>query len=226
MMPPARNDMVAEMRLIPGEGNGMGLLVAGLVAGVLVGFAWLAPSQGHWQSCMFQWRGCFDDVATNRPPEPLRATVSSDSSKAPPKAHAEPHKAAKAAKPSKQVSAKSRKRVAHVKEAVPPAKIVVSAHSHRPEEASDLVLNKAKAAIAAKLENPASAEFSDVDRALRKNTFGRPIDTVCGHVRGKTASGGDTGERPFLYLVKEDDAYVVDGKPNSAAAIAYRNICN
>ena len=87
-------------------------------------------------------------------------------------------------------------------------------------------MNKAKAAIAAKLENPASAEFSDMDRAFRKNTFGRGIDTVCGHVRGKTASGGDTGERPFLYVVKEDDAYVVDGKPDSAAAIAYRNICN
>jgi hypothetical protein len=26
--------------------------------------------------------------------------------------------------------------------------------------------------------------------------------------------------------VKENDAYVVDGKANSAAAIAYRNICN
>ena len=201
----------------------MGLLIAGLVAGALVGFAWLAPSQGHWQSCMFQWQGCFDDVATNRPPEPLHATVNSDSSKAPQKAHAESHKAAK---PSKQVSTKSRKRVAHVREAVSPARIAVSTHNRRPEEASDSVLNKAKAAIAAKLENPASAEFSDVDHALRKNTFGRPIDTVCGHVRGKTASGGDTGERPFLYLVKEDDAYVVDGKPNSAAAIAYRNICN
>lgn len=201
----------------------MGLVVIGLVAGVLAGFAWLGPSQGHWQSCMFQWHGCSGDVAISRPPEPLHATVNSDSSNAPQKAHAESHKAAK---PSKQASAKSRKRVAHVKEAVPPAKITVSTHNHRPEEASESVVNKAKAAIAAKLENPASAEFSDVDRALRKNTFGRPIDTVCGHVRGKTASGGDTGERPFLYLVKEDDAYVVDGKPNSAAAIAYRNICN
>ena len=47
-----------------------------------------------------------------------------------------------------------------------------------------------------------------------------------GHVRGRNVSGGNTGERPFLYLVKEDDAYVVDGKPDSPAAIAYRNICN
>ena len=35
----------------------------------------------------------------------------------------------------------------------------------------------------------------------------------------------DTGERPFLYLVKEDEAYVVDNNPESAAATAYRNIC-
>ena len=32
---------------------------------------------------------------------------------------------------------------------------------------------------------------------------------------------------PFLYLVKEDTAYVVvDGNPNSVAAVAYRTICN
>jgi hypothetical protein len=37
----------------------------------------------------------------------------------------------------------------------------------------------------------------------------------------------DTGDRPFLYLVKEDEAYVVDGPIGSAAAAtAYHNICN
>jgi hypothetical protein len=93
-------------------------------------------------------------------------------------------------------------------------------------EAPDSVVEKAKASVAAKMENPASAEFSDMDRAFRKNTLGRAVDTICGHVRGKNASGGNTGDRPFLYLVKEDDAYVVDGKPDSAPSIAYRNICN
>ncbi|MBR0693737.1 hypothetical protein JQ553_10965 [Bradyrhizobium lablabi] len=86
-------------------------------------------------------------------------------------------------------------------------------------------MNKAKAAIAAKLEDPASAEFSDMKRAMRKNVFGRPVDTICGRVRGRTASGEDTEQRPFLYLVKEDDSYLVDGKTTSAT-IAYRNICN
>ncbi|MBR1144104.1 hypothetical protein JQ567_12515 [Bradyrhizobium sp. AUGA SZCCT0431] len=87
-------------------------------------------------------------------------------------------------------------------------------------------MNKAKISVAAKMEDPASAEFGDMKRAIRLNMWGRPVDTICGHVRGKNAYGSDTGDRPFLYLVKEDDAYVVAGKADSAAAIAYRNICN
>jgi len=85
---------------------------------------------------------------------------------------------------------------------------------------------KAKTTIAAKLEDPASAEFGEMNRAVRKNTLGQSVDTICGRVKGKKASGEDTGDRPFLYLVKDDDAYVVDGSAGSAAATAYRNICN
>src|SRR5258705_533244 len=85
---------------------------------------------------------------------------------------------------------------------------------------------KAKTAIAAKLEVPASAEFGEMKRAFRKNTLGKSVDSICGRVKGKKATGEDTGDRPFLYLVKEDDAYVVDGPPGSAAASAYRNIFN
>jgi hypothetical protein len=92
-------------------------------------------------------------------------------------------------------------------------------------ERSDPTLTKVKTTVGAKMEDPASAEFKDMKRAMRKNTFGKPVDTICGHVKGKIASGGDTGDRPFLYLVKEDEAYVVDG-PNSAAASVYRNICD
>jgi hypothetical protein len=63
-------------------------------------------------------------------------------------------------------------------------------------------------------------------RAIRKNMLGKSVDTICGRVKGKKVSGEDTGDRPFLYLVKEDDAYVVDGPANSATASAYRNICS
>jgi hypothetical protein len=62
---------------------------------------------------------------------------------------------------------------------------------------------------------------------MRKNVLGEPVDSICGHVKGKRASGEGTGDRPFLYLVKDDEAYVVvDGFAGSAAATAYRNICN
>jgi hypothetical protein len=98
--------------------------------------------------------------------------------------------------------------------------------SGRPAETSDPVIIKAKATIAAKLEDPASAEFGEMNRAIRKNTLGQSIDTICGRVKGKKASGEDTGDMPFLYLVEDDDAYVVDGPPGSAAAAAYGNICN
>jgi hypothetical protein len=105
------------------------------------------------------------------------------------------------------------------------AKVEPAAFGHSAEP-PDPVLTRAKTAIAAKLEVPASAEFGEMKRAFRKNTFGKPVDTICGRVKGKKASGEDTGDKLFLYLIAEDDAYVVDGPPGSAAARAYRNICN
>ena len=98
--------------------------------------------------------------------------------------------------------------------------------SGRPAETSDPVIVKAKATIAAKLEDPASAEFGEMKRAMRKNTFGKSVDTICGRVKGKKTSGEGAGDWPFLYLVTEDEAYVVNGPANSAAASAYRNICS
>ena len=98
--------------------------------------------------------------------------------------------------------------------------------SSRPAETPDPVLVKAKTTIAAKLEDPASAEFGEMKRAMRKNTFGKSVDTICGRVKRKKASGEDAGDWPFLYLVTEDEAYVVNGAANSAAASAYRNICS
>ena len=98
--------------------------------------------------------------------------------------------------------------------------------SGRPAEMPDPVIAKAKTTIAAKLEDPTSAEFIDMKRAMRTNTLGQSVDTICGHVKGKKTSGEGTADRPFLYLVKDDEAYVVDGAAGSAAAIAYRNICS
>jgi hypothetical protein len=95
----------------------------------------------------------------------------------------------------------------------------------QPSETTDPVLKKAKITVAAKMENPASAEFVDMKRAMRENTFGQPFEVICGHVKGKKKSGEATGERPFLYLVKEDEAFIVGSNPDSMAAIAYRAHC-
>jgi len=86
-------------------------------------------------------------------------------------------------------------------------------------------VNKAKATIAAQMENATDVEFVDANRAIRKNTLGQPIDTICGHVKGKKPSGEEIGARQFLYLVKEDEAYVVDDNPESVPTTTYYNIC-
>ena len=97
--------------------------------------------------------------------------------------------------------------------------------SAQPSRVSNPVLSKATIAVAAKMDDPASIEFEDMKRAVRKDTFGQPIDTICGHVRGKKASGEETRERPFLYVVGENKAFIDDGNPDSLGAIAYRAIC-
>ena len=90
-------------------------------------------------------------------------------------------------------------------------------------ETSDAVLKKAKVTVAAKMQDPASVEFVDVRRAVNK--IGQSFETICGHVKGKKKSGEAIGERPFLYLVKEDEAFIVGGNPDSMAAIVYRAHC-
>ena len=72
------------------------------------------------------------------------------------------------------------------------------------------------------MEDPASVEFVDIKRAMNKNTT---FEIICGHVKGKKKSGEATGESPFWYLVKEDEAYIVDRGPDSMAAIVYRANC-
>ncbi len=91
------------------------------------------------------------------------------------------------------------------------------------DDKSDPVMEKAKVTIAAKMPNPASVEFIEMNRAARKNALGNRIDTICGYVLGKNASGADIGGRPFLYIVKEDEAYVGG---YTIATSPYHNICN
>ena len=92
-------------------------------------------------------------------------------------------------------------------------------------ETPDAVVNKAKATTAAILTDPESAEFDDMKRAIRKDMTGQPVDSICGRVKEKKASGAGVSDRPFLYLVKEDKAYIDDGYPESVAATWYRAVC-
>src|SRR5262249_3126684 len=109
--------------------------------------------------------------------------------------------------------------------AVAAAKVESAATESRPD-AIDPIIDKAKIAVAVKLENPASATFSEMNRSMRKNMLGQSVDTICGRVKGKRVSGEDAEDRPFLYLVKEDEAFVVDDSSTSTAAITYHSICN
>jgi hypothetical protein len=95
----------------------------------------------------------------------------------------------------------------------------------QPSDPSDRVIEKAKIKVAQKMKDASSAVFDDLNRAERKNALGDSVDSICGHVRAKKASGEDTEAKPFLYLVKEDEAYVVDSESASVAATAYRTMC-
>ncbi len=93
--------------------------------------------------------------------------------------------------------------------------------SSQPDDKFDPVIKKAMPTIAAKMENSASVELVEMKRA-EKNASGKSVDTICGYVRGRTASGADTGDRPFLYLVQENQAYI--GGYDMATS-PYHNLC-
>ena len=93
-------------------------------------------------------------------------------------------------------------------------------------ELHDRIAARPKIAVAVKLENPPSAVFSDMKRSMRTNTLGQSVDTICGRVKGKKTSGEDIGDRPFLYLVKDNVAFVADDSPSSADSTAHSAICN
>ena len=198
------------------------LLICILVA-TLVGCSCPLAPQASMEACTdANGFGCLNRTAVTRPIEPAPASSKTNSATT----RVKPAVAAKTEEPSTaRVRDRSHLAAKATKPSVIEAKVEVPA-SGPPAETSDPVIIKAKTTIAAKLEDPASAEFSEMKRAIRKNTFGKPVDTICGHVKGKKVSGEETEDRPFLYLVKEDDAYVVNGPAGSAAASAYRNICS
>jgi len=229
----------------------MRTLVVGTLSVILAGCSCLNSPQAMLEGCTSQ--ACYDRTAAATPHEitPAPFTPRPAAANNPLASRAKPKKIAKTTAPSpakpsteaapveektdspiimkpetpasEQPSGTSKPALKNPRPAIP-AKMDVAAPG-QPAEASDFVLKKAKTTVAAKMEDLSSVEFEDMKRAMRKNTLGYSVDTICGHVKGKKVSGENTGERPFLYLVKEDEAYVADGNPESAASTAYRNIC-
>jgi hypothetical protein len=194
----------------------MRTLLIGALAATLAGCSCLLSPQAAMDVCMDGF-ACFDRAAAE-PIKPAPALFDSTTTKV----------RARIAKATKPSSADSRDSVTHseakeTKSAVTAAKVEPS--PAQPTQTSDPLISKAKATIAAELEDPASAEFVEMNRAVRKTMLGQSADSICGRVKGKKASGEETGDRLFLYLVEEDQAYVVDGAAGSAAARVYHNIC-
>jgi hypothetical protein len=86
---------------------------------------------------------------------------------------------------------------------------------------ADPVTEKAKAAVAAMLEEPASAEFYDLKRANKKLPH-RTVDTICGYV--KATDGGETRAMPFLFTLDDGEAYLVNGRSH-VSEIVHRHLC-
>jgi hypothetical protein len=87
-----------------------------------------------------------------------------------------------------------------------------------PQLDDESAIKKAKATIAAKMSDPNSVEFEQVERAVSKNALGDSVDTVCGYVRDKNSV-----RKLFLYIVQKDEAYI-GGYP--IATSQFRNICS
>ena len=202
----------------------MRTLLIGVLAATLVGCSYPLSPQASMEACADpNGFGGLNKMAASRPVEP--APASSRTSSATTKV-----KSAIAAKAEERSTAAVRDRPQlaekKAKSTMIEAKVEAPA-SGRPAETSDPVIVKAKTTIAAKLEDPASAEFGEMKRAIRKNTLGkvrRHHLRPCQRKETRRAKIPET--RPFLYLVTEDEAYVVNGPANSAAASAYRNICS
>jgi hypothetical protein len=202
----------------------MRTLFVGALAATLVGCSCYVSPQTGFEACTGatgNWFACSDRTAVTQTLEPELASFDVNSVKPAAKSKI----TTSTEKPSARAADKIRLAKGAAKSNARATQVDPSA-AGPPTEASDPVLAKAKITVAAKLEDPASAEFGEMKRAMRTNTLGQSVDTICGRVKSKMASGGGGGDKPFLYLVKDNEAYVVDGPPGSAAATAYRNICN
>lgn len=201
----------------------MRTLIVGALAATLVGCSCYVTPQSGLEACTgADGFACLDRNSSahqRTAPEPSLSGASTETSKGKP---------ARKATTMKQSSAHSSGKTLHAgkaaKSTLDAAKVEPASAAQPPE--IDPVVDRAKIAVLVKLEDPKSATFSEMKRSMRKNLLGQPLDTICGHVRSKKASGEDIGDRPFVYLVKDDVAFIADDSATSAASTAYRAVCN
>ena len=201
----------------------MRTLLIGALAATLVGCSCPLAPQASMEGCADATGfGCLNRTTASRPIEPAPASSKTNSTTT----RVKPAVAAKTDEPS-TARVRDKPHLAEKKatSTVIEAKVEAPA-SGRPAETSDPVIVKAKTTIAAKLKDPASAEFIEMKRAIRKNMVGQPVDTICGRVKARITSDEEAENRPFLYFVKNDAGFVVDGPAGSATETAYRNICS
>jgi hypothetical protein len=201
----------------------MKALLIGVLAATLVGCSNSLLPQASMEACTGpNGFGGLNKMAANRPVDPAPTSSTTYSAAAKVKStiavRAEERLTA-AVRDSRQPAEKTPTSTLIEAKVEPPA-------SDRSAETSDPVIAKAKTTIAAKLKDPASVEFIEVKRAIRKNMVGQPVDTICGRVKVKIASDDEAGIRPCVYFVKGDAGFVVYGLGGSATATAYRSICS
>jgi hypothetical protein len=79
--------------------------------------------------------------------------------------------------------------------------ILVLCLNSQAQSADDPIMAKARTAVTKNLKDPISARFEGVVK--------RP-GAVCGFVNAKNSMGGYTGRTMFVYLIKENRAYVLE----------------
>ena len=200
----------------------MRTLCIGVLAATLVGCSYPLSPQASMEVCADPNRlGGLTKMAASRPIEPTPASSKANSA-------ATKVKFTIAARAEERSTApvRDRPQAAEKKPTSTAIEAKVGARaSGRPAEASDPVIVKAMTTIAAKLKDPSSAEFIEMKRAIRKNMAGQPVDIICGRVKVIT-SDVEPENRPFLYLVKSDDGFVVFGPAGSASETTYRTVCS
>jgi len=103
----------------------------------------------------------------------------------------------------------------------------IAQHAPKDEPSSDPVLAKATTAVNAKLKDPQSARYGDMDRKVASSSNGKPAEVVCGTVSEADSSGRYGPTRAFVYFIADGRAYLVEAKPQpeDVAQLIYRRFC-